>query len=98
MPLGRHQEQGIPVRPSEHASEATAIKLNGLEHLTTFAHAHATLVGNVGVPHSVVGVDADTVGDATAKIGPNSPLVQSEVLGDLVCRLLLEKKNGDDQG
>jgi len=37
----------------EHASEAAAVKVDRLQHLTTFANAHATLVGEVG-PHPPV--------------------------------------------
>jgi hypothetical protein len=54
-PLGGHHERRSPVRASQHASEAAAVNLDGLQYLTAFADAHATLVGNVAVPHSVVG-------------------------------------------
>src|SRR5262245_52159841 len=61
-PLGGDQEQRSPARASEHASETAAVKVDTLQDLTTFADAHATLVGNVSVPDGVIGVDADAVG------------------------------------
>src|SRR5262245_45023649 len=60
-PLGRDQEQRSVLQAPEHTSKATPVKCDCLQHLTTFADAHATLVGNVAVPDGVVGVDADAV-------------------------------------
>ena len=46
-PFVRHQEQRSVVHAPEHASEAAAVKVDRLQHLTAFANAHATLVGDV---------------------------------------------------
>src|SRR5947209_7344822 len=70
-PLGRHDEQRSLVCASEHASKAAAINCDRLKHLTSFADAHASFVGNVSVPDSVIGVDADAVGSAATEVGPH---------------------------
>src|ERR1700729_1714856 len=58
-PVGGHHEQGGPARAAECAREAAAVQLDGLQHLSSLAHPHAPLVGNVGVPDGSLVVEAD---------------------------------------
>jgi hypothetical protein len=60
-PLRCHQEQRLPVHAPEHARKAAPIELDPLQHLTALADAHTMLVGDVGVPDSALGVDANAV-------------------------------------
>src|SRR5262245_15335772 len=73
-PLGRDHEQGFVVCASKHAREASAVKIDRLDHLSAFADADAALVGNVCVPDTTVGIQADTIGNAIAEVGPNSSI------------------------
>src|SRR5262245_6048822 len=50
-PLGRDHEQRLLVWTPQHTREATAVKVHRLFHLAAFAHADATLVGNVCIPN-----------------------------------------------
>ena len=76
-PCVRHQEQRSIVHASEHASEAAAVEVDRLQHLTAFANAHAMLVGDVRVPDGVLCVEANAVGEATVEVGPNAPVRQA---------------------
>src|SRR5260370_22494149 len=60
-PFGSHHEQRLLVYPSEHASEAATVKLDGLQYLATSSHAHATLVRDIPIPDGAFGVEADAV-------------------------------------
>ena len=62
-PLGRNYEKRFPVCTPEHACEAAPINDDRLQHLAALANTHTALVGNIGVPDSVVGVDTDAVGN-----------------------------------
>src|SRR5215813_7357368 len=53
-PLGRHQKQRSPISASEHAGEAASIEIDRLQDLPALANTHATLIGDVGVPDSVL--------------------------------------------
>src|SRR5438067_2532400 len=59
-PLRHHHEQPALVRAPERAREAATVQIDGLQHLPTSAHTHATLFGNVPVPDGVCGVEAYT--------------------------------------
>ena len=61
-PLGRHQKQRPPVGASEHAGEAASIEIDRLQDLAALTNAHATLVGDVGIPDGVLCIEADTIG------------------------------------
>src|SRR5207249_4478168 len=52
-PLSSHDEQGLLVMSAEHARETPAIDVDGLKRVTTITHAHASPVGNVGIPHCI---------------------------------------------
>src|SRR5215831_6113173 len=82
-PLGRYQEQSVFARPSEGTGETAAVTVDCLQHVTAFADAHAALVGYVAVPDSVVGVDADSIRDDTAQVGPHPPVRQATVSRDV---------------
>src|SRR5262249_24076186 len=82
---------------SERASDAAAIKFDPLQHLPSFANAHATFVGDIGVPDGALGIEADAVGDAVAKVGPHSPPGQVAVHGDVESREPFRVGLGDDQ-
>src|SRR5262245_21206875 len=69
-PLAHDHEQRPAIVPAEHAGEASTIEIDPLKHLAAFANAHATLVGDVGVPHGAFGIDADSVRHAVAELGP----------------------------
>src|SRR5206468_4285659 len=81
-PLGHHHAQRALVCPPERAREAAAVQGDGLQHLTTFAHAHATLIGDVPIPDGVGGVEAYTVGNAAAEVGPHPSVRQATVSRD----------------
>src|SRR5206468_3566789 len=69
----------------------------GLQHLTTFAHAHATLVRDVPVPDGVCGVEADTVGETAVEVGPYPPVRQAAVGRDVEGREPLAVRLRQDQ-
>ncbi len=48
-PLGRQHEQGLSVRPPEHAGEATAVKVDRLQHLTALAKPHAAATADTNL-------------------------------------------------
>src|SRR5262249_35004731 len=75
-PLAPYQEQRPVVQAPKHASEASAIKIDSLQHLTAFANAHTTLVRHVCVPDRVVRIEADAVGNAVAQASPHPPVRQ----------------------
>src|SRR5262249_44545675 len=78
--VGYHQERS-PAWASEHAGKAALIQVDGLKHFAPFADPHATPVGNVCIPHGVVGVDADSIWYAAAEVGPYAPVLQASVCG-----------------
>src|SRR5206468_7892399 len=96
-PLGRHHTQRSLVRAPERACEAAAVQIDGLQHLTTFAHAHATLVGDVPVPDGVCGVEADAVGETAVEVGPYPPVRHAAVGRDVEGRELLAVGLCEDQ-
>ena len=73
-------------------------RLIGLQDLAALANAHATLVGDVGVPDGVLCIEADTVGNAVAEIGPHSPVRKATVGLDVEGRELSAVQFGHDQG
>jgi hypothetical protein len=82
-PLGRYQEQSSVADTPEHASEAAAVKLDGLQHFPAFANAHATLVWDIAIPNGVFGVEANAIGDAAVEVGPNPPVRKAAVSRDV---------------
>ena len=95
-PLGCHQERRTPLNASEHASEAATVKRDCLQDLTTFANTHASLIGNVGVPDGMVGINADAVRRAITEVGPHTPVRYTAVGGDLEGRKPLPLRFGDN--
>lgn len=96
-PLGGHKEQRSLVRAPEHTGEASAIEVDRLYDLTTFAHSHAALVRNVAVPDGIVGVEADAIGGAAVEVGPHPP-VRKAAVGSYVERSeLVAVGLGDDK-
>src|SRR5260370_25392220 len=95
--LGRHQKQRSPVGASEHASEAASIEIDSLQALAALANAYATLVGDVGVPDGVLCIEADTIGNAVAEVGPHSPVRKATVGLDVEGRELSAVRLGHDQ-
>src|SRR5829696_4796932 len=82
-PLPGHHEQRSPIGPAERAGKASAVELDRLEYLTTFAHPRATLVGYVGEPDRPLGVHADPVGRGVAEVGPDPTVRKPPVRGDV---------------
>src|SRR5207237_3808087 len=82
-PLPCHHEERFPVRTAKHASKAASVELDCLQHLTTLANPHAPHVRNVGVPDSILRVDANAIGDATVEAGPQPPIRQTPVGADV---------------
>ena len=78
-PFGRYHEQRFPICAPEHASEPTAVKRDRLQHLTTFANAHAMFVGDVRVPDGLFAIEANTVGKVAVKVGPQPPVREAAV-------------------
>lgn len=66
----------MPVRASEYTGEAAPVEADRLEYLAAFAHAHTTLVSDVGVPDSTFGIEANPVWMIRAGIGPHAPVRQ----------------------
>ena len=60
-PVRADHEESAAVVAAEHAGERATIELNPLQHLTTFAHAHAAAITDVGVPGRAVAVETDAV-------------------------------------
>src|SRR3954469_16322434 len=89
VPVLRHQEQGSPIRATEHAGEAAAVEIDPLQHLAALGDADATLVRDVGVPDGCLRVDADPVRDTVAEIGPGPAAREAAVSADLESRELL---------
>ena len=67
---------------TQHASETAAVDGDSLQHFAAFADAYASLVGNIGVPDGVIGIDADAVRDAVTEVSPHAPVRQTSVGGD----------------
>src|SRR5215472_11304431 len=82
---------------SEHAGKAAAIQVDGLKHFAPFADAHATLVGNVCIPHGVVHVYADSIWYAVTQVGPYPPVLQASVCGNVESRKAFAMGFGNDQ-
>src|SRR5215472_14131289 len=78
-PLRRYHEQRFFVCTSQHTREATAVEVDCLLDLAALADADTALVGNVRVPNAAIGVQADAIGNAAAKIGPDSSIRQTAV-------------------
>lgn len=73
-PLRGNQKQSRFPDSAEHTSEATAIKIDGLQNFTAFADTYAALVWDVGVPHRAYRIQANTIRHAVVKIRPNAPV------------------------
>ena len=69
--MRRRDEQGAAVRATQRAREAASVNRDRLQHRTPFAHAHAPLVGDIGVPDGGVGIDADAIGIGVTEVGPD---------------------------
>src|SRR4029078_7765190 len=69
-PLGDVHEESPAVHASEHAGKASAVELDGIEHLAALRHPNAAAVGDVGVPHCSLRIEADPVGHPLAETSP----------------------------
>jgi hypothetical protein len=49
------------------------------KHLTALANAHTMFVGNVSVPDSIFGIDADAVRNAVTEVGPYASVDQASI-------------------
>src|SRR5260370_13996269 len=96
-PLGSQHEQSLLVRPSEHAGEASTVKVDCLQHISTLAHAHAAFVGNVCVPDGLGGIDTNAVRNTVSEIGPHPPVLETSICGDVKSRELPAVSLGPDQ-
>src|SRR5215469_4451876 len=96
-PLIRYHEERSSAWASEHAGKAAAIQVDGLKHFAPFADAHATLVGNVCIPHGVVHVYADSIWYAVTQVGPYPPVLQASVCGNVESRKAFAMGFGNDQ-
>jgi hypothetical protein len=56
--------------PPKHASEAAAVQVDRVQHLTALANAHAPLVGYVSVPDGAFRVQANAMRDAAVEVRP----------------------------
>lgn len=63
--------------PPEHTRETSLVYPNRLQHLTSFAHAHAAFVWHIGIPHSPLSVQTDAIRDAVAQIRPDPTVGQT---------------------
>ena len=76
-------EQRAAVVAAEHAREAAAVDIDGVQHLATFGDTGAPLTGNAGVPDRPLGVGADAVGSRPrSEVGPHPPVDQLTRVGD----------------
>src|SRR5205085_7999501 len=80
------------------ASEAPTVKIDRLQHLTAFANAHATLVGDVRVPDGVFRIEANAVWYASGEVGPHPPVRQAAVSRDVEGSEFLAIGLGHNQG
>jgi len=96
-PLRRDDEQRATIRPTQHAGEAPAVELDGLQHFAAFAHAHAALVRHVGIPDRALGIEADAVGRTVSEVGPHAAMVQAAVGRDVEGGELSAVRLGNDQ-
>ncbi len=74
FPLGRYHEQRLAASSAEHTREASTIKLDCLEHHSTFTDTHAMLVSHTGVPESSLGIEANPVRMICARLSPNAAM------------------------
>src|SRR6516225_5641427 len=95
-PLRCDDEEHASVWAAEGTSEAAAINLDLLKHLTTFTDPHAALIGDICVPDGVLGVCTDAVGHAVSERGPHPALREATVGFDAKRRQLLGVGLGDD--
>src|SRR5215470_14837434 len=95
--LGSHQKQGPPVSATQHAGEAAAVEIDGLQNLAALAHAHAMFGGNVRVPDSIFSIEADAVGGVATEFCPGSPVGQIAGSIDVEGRQFVSVRFGDDQ-
>src|SRR5437016_2615820 len=95
--LGHHQKQGPPVHTSQHAGETATIEIDCLQYLTTLAHAHATLSGDVCVPDGVFGIEAYTVWVAVTQICPHPTVGQEATSFDVEGSQSVAVGLGEDQ-
>ncbi len=77
-PFRRHHEQRLPVFAPEHASEAAAVKLDRLQHLSTFADAYTSgfAIFRGRTPNGALRVEADSV-TTLAEFGPHASVRQA---------------------
>ena len=72
-----HDVERAAVVAAEHAREAAAVGLDGVEHLAALGDAGAALPGDAGVPDRPFGVGADAVGGrARSEVGPDPSVDQ----------------------
>jgi hypothetical protein len=97
-PFRCHHEQRLPVFTPEHASEAAAVKLDRLQHLSTFADAYTRgfAVFRGRRPNGALRVEADSV-TTLAEFGPYVSVRQATVGGDVERREPAGEGLCDDQ-
>jgi hypothetical protein len=54
-----------------------------LKNCAAFADTHVALVGDVGIPDSIVGIDADAIGLRIFEVGPHPSTRPTSVCGDV---------------
>ena len=96
-PVGGQQEQRPAVVASEHAGEAGPVELHAVEDLAPFADPADEVVAELAhvAPDRAVGVHADAVGADV--LGPDTPVREAAVVGDVERRQPRGERLRDDQ-
>jgi len=81
-PFGGDDVQRFLRFAAQHAGETAAVDRYSLQHFTAFVDTQAALVGNIGVPDGIIGIDAYAVRDAISEVSPHAAIRKGSVGGD----------------
>src|SRR5829696_2818033 len=97
-PLRADDEQGATIRAAEHAREAAAVGLDGLEDLAALGYSDTMLARHTGIPDGVLGIHADAIRRGVlAECRPHLPAGQAAIRLDLVSGERARVRLGDDK-
>src|SRR5207244_11420163 len=46
-------------------------------------YAHTAFIGNVSIPHGIISIQTDPIGNAVAQVGPDSAVRQTSIAGNV---------------
>src|SRR5829696_6791121 len=98
-PLRADDEQGATIRAAEHAREAAAVGLHGLEDLAALGYSDTMLARHTGIPDGVLGIHTDAIRRGVlAECRPHPFTGQAPIRLDLVSGELTRVRLRDDKG